>query len=165
MTDTDRPRRASVAWARYRRMRQILDAAVARDLERECDLSLPEYEVLAAMESTEDQCIRVSALADRMGWAHSRLSRQLGRMQRRGLIGREPCDLDGRGDDVVFTDAGTSLLRTAAIAHRDAVARHFTDALTERQLDELTGIAESIDGHRASGAETRPRTGPDTPSA
>ncbi|MCD0447531.1 MarR family transcriptional regulator [Glycomyces sp. A-F 0318] len=156
MTDTDPSSRASEAWARYRRMRQVLDAAVARDLEREGDLSLPEYEVLAAMDATEDQCIRVSALADRMGWAHSRLSRQLGRMQRRGLIAREPCELDGRGDDVVFTAAGTGSLRAAARAHRDAVERHFAGALDERQLEALADIARSVEDHAGRGADVDP---------
>ncbi|MCC3762688.1 MarR family winged helix-turn-helix transcriptional regulator [Glycomyces sp. TRM65418] len=156
MTDTDRPVRGATAWARYRRMRQVLDAAVARDLERECDLSLPDYEVLAAMDDLGDQCIRVGALADRMGWAHSRLSRQLGRMQRRGLIDREPCDLDGRGDDVVFTAAGTSALHAAARIHGDAVGRHFADALSERQLEALADIAQSIDDHHATAPDARP---------
>ncbi|MFD2348705.1 MarR family winged helix-turn-helix transcriptional regulator [Nonomuraea ferruginea] len=104
---------ARQAWAAYRRLHLLVDAEIARDLERDTGLSMADYEVLDAVAAMSDgeHCIRVNGLTARMNWAHSRLSRQLGRMERRGLIARQACELDGRGDDVVLTESGQAGLR------------------------------------------------------
>ncbi|RKS79450.1 MarR family transcriptional regulator [Actinomadura pelletieri DSM 43383] len=137
---------AQDAWRAYRRLQLLVDAEIARDLERESGLSLPDFEVLSAVAamSSGEHCIRVGQLTARMGWAHSRLSRQLGRMERRGLIAREPCQLDGRGDDVLLTDSGRHAYEKAAPTHLASVQRHFTDHLTPAQLDALTSIEQTL---------------------
>ncbi|MEU5402909.1 MarR family winged helix-turn-helix transcriptional regulator [Streptomyces sp. NPDC005963] len=137
------------AWAAYRRLQLRVDTLVARDLEQESGLSMPDYDVLAALVAMFDpaHCIRVGQLTARMNWAHSRLSRQLGRMERRGLIGREACELDGRGDDVVLTADGRRAYDEATPAHLASVRRHFTGALSRDQLLALTGIERSLVHH------------------
>ncbi|MFI9505789.1 MarR family winged helix-turn-helix transcriptional regulator [Nocardia sp. NPDC052566] len=147
-------RRAADAWAAYRRLRQIVDAEIARDLEQGTGLSMPDYEVLEALAELRDPqaCIRVRGLAAHLNWPHSRLSRQLGRMERRGLVAREPCERDGRGDDVLLTDAGQNALDSAVPAHRASIHRHFTDLLAPAQLAALTGIERTVAERRAAGA-------------
>lgn len=155
------------AWAAYRALRLALDARIARDLESGTGLSMPDFDVLAAVRALADppapgewlvplspadprpgartaHCVRVAALADRMGWSRSRLSRQLGRMERRGLVARVPCELDGRGDDVELTDSGRRALDTAEPVLAAAVQAHFTDALTDAQLVALAEIGEAL---------------------
>lgn len=132
------------AWSAYRAMRLRLDATVARELEDSTGLSMPDYDVLCAVTGIEHGCVRVNALATRMLWSKSRLSRQLGRMERRGLIAREPCELDGRGDDVVITEAGRAALADAVPQHLQSVRTHFADRLSARQLAALTDVAETI---------------------
>ncbi|XRQ09551.1 MarR family winged helix-turn-helix transcriptional regulator [Actinomadura welshii] len=141
------------AWAAYRALQLTVDAAVARDLERDSRLSMADFEVLAAVVAVagEEQCVRVGRLADGMGWAHSRLSRQLGRMDRRGLIAREACDLDGRGDDILLTDTGRQAYEAAAPAFWRSVRRHFSDLLTPRQLAALTEISRIVAAHPPRG--------------
>ncbi|MFD0361876.1 MarR family winged helix-turn-helix transcriptional regulator [Nocardia sp. GCM10030253] len=143
---------ARTAWSAYRRLHLLVDAEVARELESGTGLSMPDYDVLAAVAemAAEQECVRVSGLAARMHWPHSRLSRQLGRMERRGLIAREPCERDGRGDDVVLAEPGRRALEKAAPVHLTSVHRHFTDLLTAEQLAALTGIEETIARHRAA---------------
>ncbi|TDE27592.1 MarR family transcriptional regulator [Actinomadura sp. 6K520] len=151
MTRTRRPEIAARdAWQAYRRLQLLVDAEVARDLERESGLSLADYEVLAAVVAMSDgeHCIRVGRLTARMGWAHSRLSRQLGRMERRGLISREPCELDGRGDDVLLTDSGRRAHEKATPAHLASVHRHLTGLLAPEQLDALIGIERTVTDRR-----------------
>ncbi|WP_329012794.1 MarR family winged helix-turn-helix transcriptional regulator [Streptomyces sp. NBC_00690] len=134
------------AWAAYRRLQLRVDTLIARDLERESGLSMADYDVLAALVALfdPDHCIRVGQLTARMDWAHSRLSRQLGRMERRGLISREACELDGRGDDVVLTAAGRRAHDEATPAHLASVHRHFARPLSRDQLLALTGIEQSV---------------------
>ncbi|WP_246509748.1 MarR family winged helix-turn-helix transcriptional regulator [Nonomuraea endophytica] len=134
------------AWEAYRRLRLHVDAEVARDLERASGLSMADYDVLAALAALSggEHCIRVRGLTEHLHWAHSRLSRQLGRMEQRGLVDREKCELDGRGEDVVLTDAGRRAHDRAAPVHLDAVRRHFTGALSPEQLAAFTAIARHI---------------------
>lgn len=139
------------AWTAYRALQLLVDAQVARDLERGTGLSMADYEVLAAVVATakDEECVRVSRLAARMNWAHGRLSRQAGRMERRGLVAREACELDGRGDDVLLTEAGRQAYEEATPVYWGAVRRHFTDLLTPAQTASLVGIASRVTESRS----------------
>ncbi|WP_343948548.1 MarR family winged helix-turn-helix transcriptional regulator [Nonomuraea longicatena] len=147
MTSDDRVREA---WEAYRRLRLTLDAEVARDLERNCGLSMPDYDVLSALTelSGGEHCVRVRGLAEHLGWAHSRLSRQLGRMEGRDLIARESCGLDGRGEDVVLTDTGRRAHEQAAPVHLASVRHRLADRLTPDQLTALTTIGLVLSADR-----------------
>lgn len=152
-----RPARAAHdAWVAFRELQLLVDGEIARDLERDSGLSMPDFEVLAAVAvmSGEAVCVRVSTLAARMKWEHSRLSRQLHRMQRRGLVAREACELDGRGDDVLLTEAGRQAYEKAAPSHLASIDRHFTGALSQRQLDALAGIHQTIVASRRTASIT-----------
>ncbi|MFD1940226.1 MULTISPECIES: MarR family winged helix-turn-helix transcriptional regulator [Nonomuraea] len=151
MTPEPTPSRAALdAWAAYRRLHLSVDAEIARDLERDSGLSMPDYEVLAAVAemSSQETCVRVIGLAAHMNWDHSRLSRQLGRMQQRGLIARHACELDGRGDDVLLTEAGQQTYDAATPAHLASIDRHFTGVLSAQQLNTLTGIEHAVAAER-----------------
>ncbi|MEV4160482.1 MarR family winged helix-turn-helix transcriptional regulator [Nonomuraea dietziae] len=161
---------ARQAWAAYRRLHLLVDAEIARDLERDAGLSMADYDVLNAVAAMSDgeHCIRVNGLTARMNWAHSRLSRQLGRMERRGLIARQACELDGRGDDIVLTESGRQVYAEAAPAHLASIHRHFTESLSAQQLEALLGIEQTIaqrwSGSRRSSETTSSLTEPPTPA-
>jgi DNA-binding MarR family transcriptional regulator len=88
----------------------------------------------------------VAALADRMRWSRSRLSRQLGRMERRGLIARVPCQLDGRGDDVEITEVGRRALAAAEPVLAATVRGHLTAGLDAADRAALARIAAAVAG-------------------
>ncbi|MEV0589471.1 MarR family winged helix-turn-helix transcriptional regulator [Nonomuraea sp. NPDC050310] len=138
------------AWAAYRRLQLLVDPAIARDLEKNSNLSMPDYEVLSAVTDLAhtQMCVRVGPLAGHLRWAHSRLSRQLGRMEQRGLIAREACELDGRGDDVLVTEAGRRAYEEAAPAHLASIDRHFGRALTAEHLTALINIERALSADR-----------------
>ncbi|NGN67831.1 MarR family transcriptional regulator, partial [Streptomyces sp. A7024] len=71
------------AWMGYRGLRLLLDAQIARDLQRVSGLSAPDYDVLSALSSAEGRRWRLTRLADRMLWSKSRLSRHIARMEER----------------------------------------------------------------------------------
>ena len=89
-----------------------------------------------------------------MLWEQSRLSHQLTRMQRRGLVVREECPGDGRGAFVMLTPAGWAAIRAAAPPHVDMVRKLVFDQLTSAEADAfgaacdkiLAGIADSDSG-------------------
>ena len=135
------------AWLGYRRMRLWLDAQIARDLAADSGLSMPDYDVLSTLASAEDRRGRSTEIATRMLWSKSRLSRQLGRMERRGLIRRQDCETDGRGSDIVLTDQGLRAIKSAAPRHVESVRAHFIDLLSEAQVATLGDIAETVLAH------------------
>ncbi|MDP4511028.1 MarR family winged helix-turn-helix transcriptional regulator [Nonomuraea turcica] len=135
------------AWLGYRRMRLLLDAQIARDLQRDSGLSEADYDVLSALSARESRRWRLQELADRMLWSKSRLSRHVSRMEERGLVTRQECADDGRGAVIVLTAQGLDAIVQAAPDHVESVRAHLIDLLTQEQLDTLGDIAETVLHH------------------
>lgn len=145
------------AWRGLIHMNAQLNARLARQMQEEHELSLPEYEVLVRLnEAPEDgDGLRARELEASLSWEQSRLSHQLSRMQRRGLVQRGDCPSDRRGATFAITDAGRAAIEHAAPGHVTAVRRLFFDHLTPEdvaRLDELTARIIS----RLSEGEARP---------
>lgn len=121
------------AWRTYLRMSSLLPAQLNRQLQRDSGLTLPEYEVLVQLSEAPGQQLRPFQICDALNWEQSRLSHQLTRMERRGLVARQECEADGRGAFVVLTEAGADSIRTAAPGHVAAVRRLMFERLTEDQ--------------------------------
>ncbi|WP_284234648.1 MarR family winged helix-turn-helix transcriptional regulator [Mycobacterium antarcticum] len=102
-------------WRDYLAMSGSLQAAMNRQLQRDCGLSLSDYDVLVALD--EREVCRVNELGERLGWEQSRLSHQLRRMRSRGLVDRRGADDDRRGATVELTTAGRAALESAAAGH------------------------------------------------
>jgi DNA-binding MarR family transcriptional regulator len=132
------------AWRGYRRMSALLNAEINRDLARDSGLSEPDYDVLSILSETEGHRWRLTELAARLLWSKSRLSHHLTRMEQRGLVRREDCGVDGRGTEVVLTDAGMAAIVAAAPDHVESVRRHFIDHLTEEEMAALATLASRI---------------------
>lgn len=121
------------AWRTYVRMSSLLPAQLNRQLQRDSGLTLPEYEVLVQLSEAPDHLLRPYQICDALNWEQSRLSHQLTRMQRRGLVVRQECEADGRGAFVVLTPAGASAIDSAAPGHVAAVRDLIFDRLTGDQ--------------------------------
>jgi DNA-binding MarR family transcriptional regulator len=132
------------AWRAYLRMQGRLTAALHRQLQQDSGLSLPDYDVLVALTDAPEGRLRPFALQRALMWEQSRLSHHLHRMERRGLIGREPCDDDGRGAFVVLTEAGRAAITDAAPGHVETVRRLFFDRLSAAQVDAVRKIATAV---------------------
>lgn len=121
------------AWRTYLRMSTLLPAQLNRQLQRDSGLSLPEYEVLVQLSEAAGQRLRPYQLCEALNWEQSRLSHQLTRMERRGLVAREECAADGRGAFVILLADGASALRSAAPGHVAAVRQLIFDRLDDSQ--------------------------------
>ncbi|MGW6849584.1 MarR family winged helix-turn-helix transcriptional regulator [Streptomyces virginiae] len=141
------------AWYAWRRMFPLVNAEIARDLTQDSGLSEADYDVLSVLGSTDGHRMRISALAELMRWSRSQLSHQLTRMEQRGAVRREEVATDGRGAEVVLTDAGVTLITEAAPLHVESVRRHLIDALTPDQLRTLAEIGEVL--HERLGARRK----------
>ncbi|GAA2720186.1 MarR family winged helix-turn-helix transcriptional regulator [Cellulomonas aerilata] len=114
-----------------------LNEALGRQLERDSDLSLSEYEVLVRLSEAEGRTLRMSLLADGLAHSRSRITHTVRRLEAAGLVRREACAADGRGVNCTMTDAGYARLESAAPGHVTAVRTHLVDVLTDDQLRAL----------------------------
>jgi len=114
---------------------------------QETSLSPADYQVLLALTEAQGERMRSSQLARTIDWERSRLSHQLGRMERRQLIRRDDCASDSRGAEVSLTAEGARVFRRATAPHMRSIKRHFADALTPDQFAALADILRSLQNH------------------
>lgn len=134
-------------WRAYIQTIEILRARVQAQLHSDSQLSEGDYKVLLELSQAEGKTLRSSQLAAVMEWERSRVSGQLGRMEKRGLIRREPCADDARGSNVILTDAGARAFRASTIPHLRAVKSAFIDAFTEAQLASIDETTAALRAH------------------
>jgi DNA-binding MarR family transcriptional regulator len=132
------------AWRGLLRMTSQLNARANRLLLQEYGISLADYEVLVALSEAPEGQLRVFEVADALAWEQSRVSHQLARMQRRGLITREGCATDARGAFAVLTTAGRAAIERAAPAHVEQVRQLVFDELSQEQVSALTEITTRV---------------------
>ncbi|WP_199440932.1 MarR family winged helix-turn-helix transcriptional regulator [Umezawaea beigongshangensis] len=127
-------------WLAYRDLRRELQAAFDRQLVRDAGLSAAEYALLAPLSEAADGVLRTRELGRAVGWERSRLSHQVNRMEKRGLVVREECPDDARGSMVRLTPAGRTAIESAAPGHVEVVRRYFFDPLSAEELDVLESV-------------------------
>jgi DNA-binding MarR family transcriptional regulator len=132
------------AWRAYRVSSILLEGQLHRELVDAHDITLADYEVLVRLAERPDHRMRMSVLAAEVASSKSRVSHQIARMERAGLVVRDNCSSDGRGVYAVLTDAGMAKLREAAPTHVDGVRRHMIDLTTDAQQATLAKVFERI---------------------
>lgn len=135
------------AWRGFVLMDQLVFAQVERDSWADSRLSGADYAVLVNLSEDENRQVRMSDLANRMTWSKSRLSHQVSRMEKRGLVERKVCGEDARGAWVVLTSKGFETIEKAAPAHVESVRRHFFAALSPEQVKALGDITDAVVTH------------------
>ncbi|MFE0020878.1 MarR family winged helix-turn-helix transcriptional regulator [Amycolatopsis sp. NPDC059021] len=131
-------------WRSYLSMRNRLTTHLARQLLRDFGLSPQDYEILVCLSETPGRRMRAVDLGQATRWEKSRLSRQLSRMEQRGLVCREPAP-GVRYPEVVLTEQGFATITEAAPAHAAAVRAVFAEALAGEQLDRFAEACAAIE--------------------
>lgn len=137
------------AWRAFIDARHHVGVHINRGLQ-ESGLSGADYEVLALLSAHERDRMPARDLYITLGWEKSRLSHQVRRMQKDGLISREPNPDDARSTMVCLLPAGRAAIEKAAPGHVADVRRVFIDLLTPAELDQLTVLHERILHHLAT---------------
>lgn len=146
------------AWLGYVFTRDLVAAAVGRDSLRESNLTYVEYTVLARLADAPDHRRSFAELAAVLEWSQSRLSHQITRMEKRGLVARESIPDDARRTAAVLSAKGEQVLESAAPAHVDSVRRHMIDVLDRSQLAALADIYDTLlEHHRRPSAQQQQR--------
>jgi DNA-binding MarR family transcriptional regulator len=110
---------------------------VERDLAAVGSIPLATYDVLVALALAPERRLRMSELARAVVLNRSTLTRRVDRLEREGLLAREPCGDDGRGAYAVLTEAGRAAARAAWPVYARGIRDYFARHLTARELDML----------------------------
>jgi DNA-binding MarR family transcriptional regulator len=126
-----------------------LTGSLDAQLQRDAGINLFEYMILAALSVRPERRMRMSMLAAISEGSLPRLSQAVGRLEKRGLVQREPDPEDGRFTLAVLTDEGHDKVVATAPGHVSEVRRLVFDPLTKaqpRQLHDICGrIMRTID--------------------
>ncbi|HEY3561562.1 MAG TPA: MarR family transcriptional regulator [Kribbella sp.] len=120
-------------WKRLQLMMALLTTALGDQLQRDSNLSFLEYYVLAGLSDQSDHTMRLSQLAVLANSELSRLSHLIRRLEKRGLVRREPDPDDGRFTNAILTPDGYAELVKAAPGHVELVRQLVFDPLTETE--------------------------------
>jgi DNA-binding MarR family transcriptional regulator len=121
-------------WRGWIAASMLLPDRLNRDLQEQHGLTGTDYQILVELSESPDRRMRMSTLADHAQLSRSRLSHQIDRMAKAGLVTRELCKQDGRGMFAVMTDKGWDTIVAAAPDHVESVRRHLVDRLTPEQF-------------------------------
>lgn len=134
------------AWRGWLDVHTQLTALLNRELQAASGLSLSDYEILVALtdEDVPEHSLRMFEIGERLQWEKSRVSKQVSRMEARGLVERRHCADDRRGAFVDLTDAGLAAIAAAAPGHVDLVRDLFFEGLSDQQVADLATFAAGV---------------------
>lgn len=133
-----------LAWARLVRAQQVVVAAVERDLKAAGFPQLAWYDVLLELNRAGLNGLRPHEIETRLLIAQHNVSRLLDRLEQAGLLSREACETDGRGQIIKATPQGLALLRRMWPTYAKAIQRHVGDKLTETDVETLARLLGSL---------------------
>jgi len=133
------------AWRSFLTAHAAISKMLSHALEEVFDLQLPWFEILDALEASEEGSLRFSELAERVMANPSSLSRQIDKLEERKLVAREKSVLDdGRAIVLVLTPKGHEMWKEASIVYYRIVRRVFTNTLTETDVVALHRVFSKV---------------------
>jgi DNA-binding MarR family transcriptional regulator len=131
-------------WLSVVRLMTWLPWSIDQQLQRDSNLGMVEYQVLAMLSESPDRTMRMSSLAEVTNASLSRLSHLVKRLEGRGLVRRQPDPADGRFTNAILMEKGFKTLVAAAPAHVAHVRSLVIDVLSPEQLRRLGRDAARI---------------------
>lgn len=137
---------------RLRSWRLFFESALAlldvldTELEHAVGIPMRWYDVLVHLEESPEG-IRMNELAERILYSKSGFTRVVDRMEEAGLVHRVRPEHDRRSILVVLTDNGAETMERARRYHRDGIEQHFSQHLTDADVNALTRALEKVSTH------------------
>jgi len=128
-------------WRSALKIADLLRYRVSLDVKEVSDLSQAEHSVLMHIKEA-GASIGQQRLADAMYWSKSRRSRQLTRMQTKGLIDRLLCE--DKSVLVKLTTQGRGALDVTDAVHAESVRRNLFAVATSEELTTLLRLADRL---------------------
>ena len=121
-------------WRTFIESSWALHTRLEDDLRATTGLSMADYHVMVVLSEAPGHRLRMGELAGRLVFSPSRLTYHISSMVKRGLVRKQACPDDGRGQEAVLTDAGLAALEAAAPMHLKTVRDSFIDHVDDDEL-------------------------------
>jgi DNA-binding MarR family transcriptional regulator len=102
------------------------------------------YDVLLTLKEAPNHRLRLSELADHVLLSRSNLTRLVDRLEKVGLLHREPCPDDRRGTFAVLSHAGLAMQAAMWSVYAAGIATHFADQLEEDEVEVLQRVLQRL---------------------
>ena len=132
------------AWKKLIAVVELLPGTLESQLQRDSSLSHFEYFTLAMLSEAPERTLRMTALAAHTNATLARLSHVVSRLEKRGLVRREPCAEDRRATNAILTPTGWRAVEAAAPGHAATVLTTVIDPLTATDVADLDRIMGRI---------------------
>ncbi|HKP22866.1 MAG TPA: helix-turn-helix domain-containing protein [Dongiaceae bacterium] len=127
------------AWIRLVRARHAVVSRLEADGKAAGTLPIEWYDVLWDLER-RDGGVRPFELEERLLFAQYNLSRLIDRLVEAGLVRREVCPTDKRGQMLFITEAGKKARKATWPHYARAMNKHLGDKLTEAEAEKLAAL-------------------------
>jgi DNA-binding MarR family transcriptional regulator len=128
------------AWRAFVESSWALHTRIEDELRAATGLSMSDYHVMVVLSEAPEHRLRMGELAERLVFSPSRCTYQISSMVKRGLVRKQSCADDGRGQEAVLTGAGLAALTAAAPLHLATVRETFIDDLDDAELATITRV-------------------------
>lgn len=133
-------KQAETAWTLLIRAQQVLLDRVENAL-KEADLvPLSWYDVLLELSRDTDSGLRQYEIGERILLNKHNLSRLIDRLESNGLVKRQACNVDGRGNIIKITKKGLQLKQEVWPVYAKAIQKLIAEPLTVTQIQALAEI-------------------------
>jgi DNA-binding MarR family transcriptional regulator len=126
------------------RAREAVLGAIERDLKAADCPPLAWYDVLLELVRAPQGRLRPVEIEKETLLAQYNLSRLLDRLEREGLVAREACDDDGRGQWAVITEKGRGAQARIWKVYAKSIQKHVGDRLDEKSAATLASLLERL---------------------
>ena len=132
-------------WRSFLRAHAVVLGELERELDRDAAMPLAWYDVLLTLAQAPQRRLRMAELADRVLLSRSGLTRLVDRIEKAGLVSREPSPDDARGTYTVLLPDGLRRLREAVPVHLAGIQRHWLAHFSDDELHTLGALLERLD--------------------
>jgi len=132
-------------WRSFLRAHAVVLRELEHELDRDASMPLAWYDVLLTLAQAPERRLRMAELADRVLLSRSGLTRLVDRIEKAGLVRREPSLDDARGTYTVLLPTGLRRLREAVPGHLAGIQRHWLAYFDDGELRTLATLLQRLD--------------------
>ena len=132
------------SWQNYLVTVLRMTTVLNRELHDVHQLSLDDVRLLNLLEVSATGSIPMAKLTEALAAPPSRLTRQIRRLDERGLVLRDVSPQDRRRVLVTITAAGRTVVQQAMITYANAVRTHFLGPLTRAHMTAVAATCSQI---------------------
>lgn len=141
------------AWRIFFEASGRLQGVLETRLKRSFGLTLPDYNVLLALQEAPGRSLRMGELAERVVFSPSRLTYIVSHLERDGWVRKVVSAKDRRISHACLTSQGIVTVESATALHQETVREYLLDGMTDEEIGQIVRIFGAVGARLAeSGA-------------